>query len=138
MMVALSILWPFLMAAWRWEFGRCTILPRWSICGVTVTERVQMVALLGVLALPGWHILGPVFWSVLWGALALYWTRGHNWESASALLYRYGPAGLIYRAAFRWWPAKWCDGRYIDGPESVARIGVGFCCGAVIGSMWLG
>jgi len=137
MMIALALLWIVLFAAWRWEFGRCTILPRWKVAGITITERAQMVALLAPLSIPAGHALGWKFALVMWAVTALYWTRGHDWTRWHKLLYRYGPPGLIYRAAFAWWPERWNDGKYIDGPESAARIGVGACCGLLVGALWL-
>lgn len=127
MTVALAILWPFLMAIWRFELGRCVLL-----------RRSALMALLGIISLPGYHAMGWQFWLVLWAFLGLYWSLGHQWDHWHKLIYRYGPVGLVYRAAFAWWPAEWVDDYgLIDGPEAVARIAIGFLVGVPLGALWL-
>ena len=69
------------------------------------------------------HLGGSPYWCIL-GAIAIecFWAPGHQWTSFRALILRYGPLGLYWWYAQKWWPDHWRLGSFIDGPIAVAEI----------------
>lgn len=97
-------------------------------------DRATKFAVLGLLLWPAWMV-EPALAAVIWGVASLYWAKGHDWTSLSALLLRYGPFGLCWWVAQRL-PApprvKLGQTYLIDGPIAVAELSAGALVGLAI------
>lgn len=88
-------------------------------------RRSFIFAAAPLLCLPVWlHQPGWVA-GLITLAVTLFWAPGHDWTSLRALLLRYGPVGLCWWTAQRWWPDTWRAGGYIDGAFAVAELTAG-------------
>ena len=139
MMLSLVILWVILGGLWRRMFGGWTGLPR-SIC----------YALMVPLTLPVWFFLP---WSTAWwpysigvGLLAtaaclvffvvsLY--PGGKFTDDRDVLLKYGPFGLGYVWAHRFWRDEWNTGSFLDGSNSAGEIFLGASFWGCVGLLWL-
>lgn len=138
MTAILILLWAILGGLWRRILGGWLGLPR-SIC----------YALSAPLALPIWmampwdhmwpyQALGAVVATVavlMFFVVSLY--PGGRFDSAREVLLKYGPFGIGYVAARRWWPDRWRAGGFIDGWSSVGEVFLGASFYACIGLLWL-
>jgi hypothetical protein len=135
---ALIVLWAVLGGLWRRVFGGYTGLPR-SIC----------YALMAPLTLPIW-LAAP--WGIWWPyavmigvsctALCLlffvvsFYPGGKFVDDRDVLL-KYGPFGLGYVLAHRFWRDEWNTGSLIDGSNSVGEILLGASFWGSVGILWL-
>jgi hypothetical protein len=88
-------------------------------------NRASVVAAGALLTWPLWLAL-PWWWAAPASALAVgFWTLGVRFDSWQVWP-RYLVVGAIgYGVLMPRWPAKWCDGDFIDG-------------GAAVGELWAG
>jgi hypothetical protein len=79
-----------------------------------------------ILVLPVLLVAGP--WVFLACAIAglLFWSPGHNFDSDSALLKRYGPFGLAWIVCRRYWRPEWKIGAVVMGWTEAAEVLAGF------------
>jgi hypothetical protein len=135
---ALIALWAVLGGLWRRVFGGYTGLPR-SIC----------YALMAPLTLPIW-LAAP--WGIWWpyavmigvsctAACLLFFVvslyPGGKFVDDRDVMLKYGPFGLGYVAAHRWWRNEWNTGDLIDGSNSVGEILLGASFWGSVGILWL-
>lgn len=135
---ALIALWTVLGGLWRRVLGGYTGLPR-SIC----------YALMAPLTLPIW-LAAP--WGIWWPyavmigvsrtALCLlffvvsFYPGGKFTDDRDVLL-KYGPFGLGYVWAHRYWRDEWNRGDFIDGSNAVGEILLGASFWGSVGLLWL-
>ncbi len=137
MTAALVILWAILGGLWRRMFGGWTGLPR-SVC----------YALMVPLTLPFWLLperhgllidsaLGLVFTvgALLFFVGSLY--PGGKFTDDRDVLLKYGPFGLGYVLAHRFWRDEWNRGGFIDGSNAVGEIFLGASFWGCVGLLWL-
>lgn len=110
-------------AFWRRWMGGWVGGPRW-----------WRILALPVLCLP-YAILDPMAFAIVAPWLIVYWAPGHNWTHLGSLIARYGPVGLCYTLAQRFWPQSWRFGSLIDGPIAVAELSAGACMFGILGAL---
>ena len=138
MIITLLITWAVLGGLWRRVFGGWTGLPR-SIC----------YALLVPLTTPIWMAMP---WGIWWpyclmaglaatGACLLFFVVGFypggKFVDDRDVLLRYGPFGLGYVWAHRFWRDEWNTGSFLDGSNSVGEILLGASFWGCIGLLWI-
>lgn len=135
---ALIAIWAVLGGLWRRILGGWTGLPR-SIC----------YALMALLTLPIWLALPWGIWwpycalaalvvtaaCLLFFAVSLY--PGGKFTDDRAVLLKYGPFGLGYVWAHRYWRDEWNRGGFIDGSNAVGEILLGASFWGSVGILWL-
>lgn len=135
---ALIALWAVLGGLWRRVFGGYTGLPR-SIC----------YALMAPLTLPIWLALPWGIWwpycamsavpitglCLLFFVVSLY--PGGKFTDDRDVLLKYGPFGLGYVWAHRYWRDEWNRGGFIDGSNAVGEILLGSSFWGSVGLLWL-
>jgi hypothetical protein len=136
--VLLVILWAVLGGLWRRMFGGWTGLPR-SIC----------YALMVPLTLPIWLALPwGVYWpysilaGVCFAALCLLFFvvsfyPGGKFVDDRDVMFKYGPFGIGYVLAHRFWRDEWNRGGFIDGSNAVGEIFLGASFWGCVGLLWL-
>ena len=138
MTALLVILWAVLGGLWRRIFGGWTGLPR-SVC----------YALMIPLTLPIWFVLNAQFGvysafalSMLSTALCLLFFvvslyPGGKFTDDRDVLLKYGPFGIGYVLAHRFWRDEWNRGGFIDGSNAVGEIFLGASFWGCVGLLWL-
>ena len=138
---ALIVLWAVMGGLWRRMFGGWMGLPR-SIC----------YTLMAPLALPIWFvpnwgggalatalgIIGAASLSVacmLFFVVSLY--PGGKFTDDRDVLLKYGPFGLGYVLAHRYWRDEWNQVGFIDGSNGVGEILLGSSFWGTFGLLWL-
>jgi hypothetical protein len=135
---ALIVLWVVLGGLWRRVLGGYTGLPR-SIC----------YALMAPLTLPIWLALP---WGIWWpyavmigvsctAACLLFFVvsfyPGGKFTDDRDVMLKYGPFGLGYILAHRFWRDEWNSGDFIDGSNAVGEILLGASFWGSVGVLWL-
>ncbi len=136
---ALIALWAVIGGLWRRMFGGWTGLPR-SIC----------YALMVPLTLPAWLIMP---WSAAWwpysvgagllltlSSLAFFVVSlypGGEFTNDRDVMLKYGPFGIGYVLAHRFWRDEWNRGGFIDGSNAVGEIFLGASFWGCVGLHWL-
>lgn len=138
-MIYLALAWPVMGALWRRAFGG------WG----GVSRGILEIPCVAMAAFPfSWAFTGPLpfWWSVATGAVfsslvLLFFIRGFVSGPIDADQWspfrKYGPFGAGYWLAWRYWPASWRLGGFIDGPYSVGELFLGASVYALIGILWL-
>jgi hypothetical protein len=132
------VLWAVLGGLWRRVFGGYTGLPR-SVC----------YALMVPLSLPIWlampmppggayHFVASMLSTILcllFFVVSLY--PGGKFTDDRDVLLKYGPFGLGYVWAHRYWRDEWNRGGFIDGSNAVGEILLGASFWGSVGLLWL-
>ena len=133
-----ALLWAILGGLWRRMFGGWTGLPR-SIC----------YGLMFPLTLPIWMTLP---WGVMWPycviigltvtslcllffVVSLY--PGGKFTDDRDVILKYGPFGIGYVLAHRFWRDEWNRGGFVDGSNAVGEILLGASFWGCVGLLWL-
>lgn len=135
----MTILWAVLGGLWRRVFGGWSGLPR-SICYVLMLPLTLPIWL----SLP-WGAYWPysVIAGVCFTALILLffvvslYPDGKFTDDRDVLL-KYGPFGIGYVLAHRFWRNEWNRGGFIDGSNAVGEIFLGASFWGCVGFLWLG
>lgn len=136
-MAALVILWTILGGLWRRILGGWIGLPR-SICYALMVPLTLPFFLLP----ERWGILpdlalGVVFTAacLLFFVVSLY--PGGKFTDDRDVLLKYGPFGLGYVMAHRFWRDEWNAGGFIDGSNAVGEILLGASFWGSVGLLWM-
>jgi len=101
--------------------------------------RIPYVLIAAILCSP-WCILAWWAGPIALGVSMLFWLPGHKFDNLASVLKRYGPFGLPWHFARRYWPAsitiRTGSTMLIDGWSAVGELGAGAMFGAVFGAAW--
>ena len=134
----LLILWGIAGGLWRRMFGGWLSLPRGSVC---YPLSFLLSAPLGILLFKSlsWYFALPATIAsatlvLLFFVVSFY--PGGKFTNDRDVMLRYGPFGIGYVLAHKYWQDKWNTGSFIDGSNAVGEISLGSLFFSVVGIAW--
>ena len=137
--VILMALWTALGGLWRRIFG-----------GWTGASRVSCYAAMVPLMMPGHMLIIRQGWALPWAVLAILAATalcllffvaslypGGKFTDDRDVMLKYGPFGIGYVLAHRFWRDEWNRGGFIDGSNAVGEIFLGASFWGCVGILWL-
>ena len=137
----LIILWAVLGGLWRRVFGGWSGLPR-SICYALMAPLTLPIWLMGNWSGSTLNAAFAVGGSVLLSVACLmffvvsFYPGGKFVDDRDVML-KYGPFGIGYVLAHRFWRDEWNTGSFLDGSNSVGEILLGASFWGCIGLLWI-